>query len=166
MTSRLNPSSLSRLLSRANAAESFNYNVSNRLKKLRTVDEGLPRTENLMIRSFKTWHQIDSQKGEFKSGDSAVLVPLVELSEDQQPWVIFTHRSYKLRKHRGEISFPGGGIDQGESIEEVGRIIYFYYFFRLPCERPRKRYLCIKTQIAFKFGEDCRQCSLGTTRIL
>lgn len=114
-----NPSSLSRLLSRPKAVEVFNYNVSYILESLRTVDERVPRTEDLMFRSFKTWHQRDSEKSKFKSGDSSVIVPLVELSEDQQPWVIFTHRSYKLRKHRGEISFPGGRIDEGESIEQV-----------------------------------------------
>uniref|UniRef100_A0A914CX31 Nudix hydrolase domain-containing protein n=1 Tax=Acrobeloides nanus TaxID=290746 RepID=A0A914CX31_9BILA len=53
-----------------------------------------------------------------KSGDSAVLIPLVEM-EDRTPWIIMTHRSYTLRAHRGEICFPGGKVEEDESSEKA-----------------------------------------------
>ncbi len=52
-----------------------------------------------------------------KPGGAAVLVPLYE--EAGKAKVIFTRRSMELRTHTGEISFPGGGIDIGESAEEA-----------------------------------------------
>jgi 8-oxo-dGTP pyrophosphatase MutT (NUDIX family) len=36
---------------------------------------------------------------------AAVLLPLVE---DLDPWIVFTKRTDHLRRHPGEISFPGG----------------------------------------------------------
>lgn len=98
---------LHRLLSKPNAVEAFNLRV-NLLVKTRTVDEGTPRTESQMIKSFSTLRQKSRDSGtpKFQTGDSAVIVPLVE-SKDGQPWVLFTHRSYLMRKHRGEIAFPG-----------------------------------------------------------
>lgn len=48
-----------------------------------------------------------------------MLVPLVEDPVTREPHALLTHRSYKLRSHRGEICFPGGKIDDGESIQEV-----------------------------------------------
>ncbi|MFO0585600.1 MAG: CoA pyrophosphatase [Anaeromyxobacter sp.] len=47
---------------------------------------------------------------------AAVLVPL--LARPDGPTVLFTRRSQELPHHRGEISFPGGGLDPGESPEE------------------------------------------------
>ena len=44
---------------------------------------------------------------------SAVLLALFE--ESGQARVILTRRSGKLRNHRGEISFPGGRVDAGET---------------------------------------------------
>jgi len=58
---------------------------------------------------------------------SAVLVALFE--EDGETEVVLTRRSLELRHHRGEIAFPGGRADAGESLlatalreahEEVG----------------------------------------------
>lgn len=48
---------------------------------------------------------------------SAVLVPLVV--HDAEPHVLFTVRSSSLRNHGGQISFPGGRIDHGESPEQA-----------------------------------------------
>lgn len=43
---------------------------------------------------------------------AAVLVPLVQTDGD---WaVVFTKRALDLKHHRGEISFPGGRVDEGE----------------------------------------------------
>lgn len=44
---------------------------------------------------------------------SAVLVPLYEERGELQ--VVLTRRSWHLRTHRGEVSFPGGRAEPGES---------------------------------------------------
>jgi 8-oxo-dGTP pyrophosphatase MutT (NUDIX family) len=43
---------------------------------------------------------------------AAVLVPVVERAE---PMVLLTQRSAHLKDHAGQISFPGGKIEQGET---------------------------------------------------
>jgi 8-oxo-dGTP pyrophosphatase MutT (NUDIX family) len=45
--------------------------------------------------------------------DAAVLVPLY--LQDDELHVVFTKRREDLRRHPGEISFPGGRYDEGES---------------------------------------------------
>jgi 8-oxo-dGTP pyrophosphatase MutT (NUDIX family) len=47
------------------------------------------------------------------SVDAAVLVPLFGWPTD--PGLIFTERRHDLRRHAGEISFPGGRRDDGET---------------------------------------------------
>lgn len=44
---------------------------------------------------------------------SAVLVPVVGL--DGAPGLVFTRRSPHLTHHKGEVSFPGGRLDPGET---------------------------------------------------
>ena len=44
---------------------------------------------------------------------SAVLVPVVGL--DGAPALVFTRRSPHLTHHKGEVSFPGGRLDPGET---------------------------------------------------
>ena len=44
---------------------------------------------------------------------SAVLIALVEGADGAE--VLLTRRSMQLRNHRGEISFPGGRLDPGET---------------------------------------------------
>jgi 8-oxo-dGTP pyrophosphatase MutT (NUDIX family) len=44
---------------------------------------------------------------------SAVLIALVEGTDG--PEVLLTRRSMEMRNHRGEISFPGGRLDPGET---------------------------------------------------
>lgn len=46
---------------------------------------------------------------------AAVLVPI--LARPDGPTVLFTRRSERLAHHRGEISFPGGALDLGETSE-------------------------------------------------
>jgi len=48
---------------------------------------------------------------------SAVLVPIY--CEDGELHVILTRRSWELRTHRGEVSFPGGRADEGETAEDA-----------------------------------------------
>lgn len=52
--------------------------------------------------------------------DAAVLVPVVK--DDNAPRIILTQRTDKLRKHSGQISFPGGGIDEGDESPEAAAI--------------------------------------------
>ncbi len=47
---------------------------------------------------------------------AAVLAPLVELPE---PALVFTRRAADLSRHAGEISFPGGLQDPGESLRQT-----------------------------------------------
>ncbi len=47
------------------------------------------------------------------SVDAAVLVPL--FGWPSNPGLIFTERRHDMRRHAGEISFPGGRRDSGES---------------------------------------------------
>ena len=51
-----------------------------------------------------------------KLKDAAVLVPVVDYGRDAR--VIFTQRTSTLRKHSGQISFPGGGIDADDRSPE------------------------------------------------
>jgi len=48
---------------------------------------------------------------------SAVLAPFYEL--DGELYTVLTRRSWDLRSHTGEVSFPGGGRDDGESLVEA-----------------------------------------------
>lgn len=48
---------------------------------------------------------------------SAVLLPLVNRSGT--PHMVLTRRSAKLNNHRGEISFPGGRVEDGENHEDA-----------------------------------------------
>jgi 8-oxo-dGTP pyrophosphatase MutT (NUDIX family) len=46
---------------------------------------------------------------------AAVLVPLFVASQSQPPHVVLTRRRSDLRRHAGEISFPGGRMDPGDA---------------------------------------------------
>jgi 8-oxo-dGTP pyrophosphatase MutT (NUDIX family) len=48
-----------------------------------------------------------------KSVDAAVLLPLYGWPED--PGLVFTERRADMRRHAGEISFPGGRRDPGDA---------------------------------------------------
>ena len=52
--------------------------------------------------------------------DAAVLVPVVDSGEDAR--VIFTLRTTTLRKHSGQIAFPGGSIDPEDGSPEAAAI--------------------------------------------
>jgi 8-oxo-dGTP pyrophosphatase MutT (NUDIX family) len=49
---------------------------------------------------------------------SAVLVPLY-LDPAGEPHAVFTRRRADLRRHAGEISFPGGRREEGETLEHT-----------------------------------------------
>jgi 8-oxo-dGTP pyrophosphatase MutT (NUDIX family) len=46
-------------------------------------------------------------------GPSAVLAPLYDV--DSAAYVVLTRRTWGLRTHQGEVSFPGGRVEPGES---------------------------------------------------
>src|SRR5207248_5895164 len=48
---------------------------------------------------------------------SAVLAPFYDL--DGELYTILTRRSWDLRSHTGEVSFPGGAQDPGESLVDA-----------------------------------------------
>jgi 8-oxo-dGTP pyrophosphatase MutT (NUDIX family) len=48
---------------------------------------------------------------------SAVLAPVYE--HEGQIWLVFTRRAWHLRSHRGEVSFPGGRQEPGETLWET-----------------------------------------------
>jgi 8-oxo-dGTP pyrophosphatase MutT (NUDIX family) len=48
--------------------------------------------------------------------DAAVLVPVFE---DRGLHAVFTRRRHDLRRHAGEISFPGGRRDEGEELVDT-----------------------------------------------
>jgi len=43
---------------------------------------------------------------------SAVLIPIFE--DEGEPWVLFTRRAQQMRRHSGEVSFPGGRFDEAD----------------------------------------------------
>src|SRR5512146_464352 len=47
---------------------------------------------------------------------AAVLVPL--LWDDHQWNLLFTRRTEHMERHKGQVSFPGGGCDEGETTPE------------------------------------------------
>jgi 8-oxo-dGTP pyrophosphatase MutT (NUDIX family) len=48
---------------------------------------------------------------------AAVLVPLLRSDDDWS--LVFTRRSDELARHSGEISFPGGRVDDGETAKDA-----------------------------------------------
>lgn len=55
-----------------------------------------------------------------KLKDAAVLVPVIDDGDDAR--VIFTLRTTTLRKHSGQIAFPGGSIDPEDGSPEAAAI--------------------------------------------
>ena len=55
-----------------------------------------------------------------KLRDAAVLVPVVDDGETAK--VIFTKRTATLRKHSGQIAFPGGAIDAEDRSPEMAAL--------------------------------------------
>ncbi len=48
---------------------------------------------------------------------AAVLIPI--LASDAKPGVLLTHRSSQLRDHSGQVAFPGGKVEPGETPEKA-----------------------------------------------
>jgi 8-oxo-dGTP pyrophosphatase MutT (NUDIX family) len=58
-----------------------------------------------------TWPPDGSAAGTSSQVPAAVLVPLSVASQGQEPRVVLTRRRRELKRHAGEISFPGGRQD-------------------------------------------------------
>ncbi len=56
---------------------------------------------------------LESAPGPLQRPPSAVLAPLYD--HRGEPWLVFTRRAWHLRSHTGEVSFPGGRIEDGDS---------------------------------------------------
>jgi 8-oxo-dGTP pyrophosphatase MutT (NUDIX family) len=55
-----------------------------------------------------------------KLRDAAVLIPVVDDGEEAR--VIFTQRTATLRKHSGQIAFPGGAVDDEDADVEAAAL--------------------------------------------
>ncbi|WP_245415439.1 CoA pyrophosphatase [Hoeflea marina] len=49
--------------------------------------------------------------------EAAVLVPVID--DGAEPRVILTRRSAAMRRHSGQVAFPGGSVDAGDGTVEV-----------------------------------------------
>ncbi len=63
---------------------------------------------------FHDWSAATITEEEFRP--AAVLVAMTERAE---PGILLIHRPSNMRAHPGQIAFPGGKIDPGESAEEA-----------------------------------------------
>ena len=54
---------------------------------------------------------------DMKLRDAAVLIPVVD--DGAEARVIFTKRTATLRKHSGQVAFPGGAVDDGDEDVET-----------------------------------------------
>jgi 8-oxo-dGTP pyrophosphatase MutT (NUDIX family) len=80
---------------------------------LRTLAAGLG--EDLALsEAFRT-----RRFGPEEIGTSREAAVLVLLTDDADPEVVLIERAAELRKHAGQIAFPGGAVEKGESAEEA-----------------------------------------------
>ena len=57
---------------------------------------------------------ITSREGAYRR--AAVLIPLFQANGEYR--ILFTKRTSRVETHKGQISFPGGGVDEGDASEE------------------------------------------------
>ena len=72
---------------------------------------------NLDINEIKDKVQNRTPRALDLIGEYSVLIPLVEVDEEWH--IIFELRSMNLNTQPGEISFPGGKLEEGESFKEA-----------------------------------------------
>jgi 8-oxo-dGTP pyrophosphatase MutT (NUDIX family) len=65
---------------------------------------------------------------------------LIALYSDPEPTVVLTRRTQQMRAHSGEVSFPGGGQDPGESLWDTA------------CREAREE-IQLDTTLALRIGE-------------
>lgn len=54
---------------------------------------------------------------EYRKEEAAILIPLVNIEGTAH--ILFTKRSEALKKHSGQVCFPGGMVDRSETAEEA-----------------------------------------------
>ncbi|MBH1999795.1 MAG: CoA pyrophosphatase [Sphingomonadaceae bacterium] len=79
------------------------------------LDQGHARDSDLMLSDTRD-PRVD---GNIILAPAAVLVAITDRPE---PGLILTQRSEKLRKHPGQIAFPGGRVDAGDADEIAGAL--------------------------------------------
>ncbi|GAA2183161.1 CoA pyrophosphatase [Brooklawnia cerclae] len=57
----------------------------------------------------------DALSDERRPVGAAQAAVLILLSDSDEPDLVFTERANDLRKHAGQISFPGGGLEKGDA---------------------------------------------------
>lgn len=67
------------------------------------------------VRKFQAIKELDEWKTLEKK--ASVLIPLCHVED--QVCILFTRRKMELRRHSGQVSFPGGMRDHDESVEEA-----------------------------------------------
>lgn len=71
----------------------------------------------MLGRLAQSLHRGPAEPGFEGARPSAVLVLVAEGSSGAE--VLLTRRSLSMRNHRGEVSFPGGRLDPGETYEQA-----------------------------------------------
>lgn len=87
---------------------------------LPTTDISLELVERAMARHIPrllTTSVRESATADFPRSEAGVLIPVFE--EKGLAHLILTRRSSSLRNHAGEIAFPGGKVEPGESVESA-----------------------------------------------
>jgi 8-oxo-dGTP pyrophosphatase MutT (NUDIX family) len=69
----------------------------------------------VLYSDYKINPGVDHHLTDMTLKDAAVLIPVVDDGDEAR--VIFTQRTSSLRKHSGQIAFPGGKVDGDESAE-------------------------------------------------
>lgn len=80
------------------------------------VDFSFSSTTSLLQARLKALP--DSAPTSTRGRPASILVPIVELA-DGDAGLLFTRRSWSLSRHSGEISFPGGGVESGETYTQA-----------------------------------------------
>lgn len=80
------------------------------LEELPGINSHIKMAPKIMERSFRNLNPSTN------ANQSSVMLLIVNKPD---PEIIFTLRSSKLRSHKGQISFPGGKVELGESLLEA-----------------------------------------------
>lgn len=105
--------------------------------------QSIPLPPGSIVGPGAPWYDLDAKKMRFTTGDvrdalaevgppvlsprehamnrlgAAVLATVYD--HNGEAWIILTRRTVELRSHSGEVSFPGGRQEPGETFEETAR---------------------------------------------
>lgn len=105
--------------------------------------QNIPLPPGSLVGPGAPWYDLDAHKMRFVAGDvrdaladvgpptlsprehatdrlgAAVLATVYD--HNGEAWIILTRRTVELRSHSGEVSFPGGRQEPGETFEETAR---------------------------------------------